>query len=97
MTIGKLFVVTSVQDENKPKRVETDQHSSSLQVNVLHDFLVEVDGFECSVIEAPQAISDAKDLVIWNTVVLQSENYVLDDIVQAWTEPSAGHYSSCHL
>ncbi len=50
--------------------VEAHQHGTTLQVNVLHHPLVQVDGLELPVIEASQAISDAKDLVRGHAIIL---------------------------
>lgn len=66
-------------------------------MDVLHNLLVEVDGFEVLVVEASEAILDAKDLVRRYAVIFKSEHNVLDDIIQPGTQPTTGHHCCCHL
>lgn len=66
-------------------------------MDVLHHFPAEVDGLECSVIEASQAISDAKNLVIWYTIVFQGEHNVLYDIIEPGAKTSTCYHCSSDL
>lgn len=52
-------------------------------MNVLNDALVEVDRLEVPVIEPPEPILDAENLVGRNTIIFESEDDVLNDIIQA--------------
>ena len=58
------------------------QHGATLQVDVLHNLSAEVDRFELPVIEPSQTIANAKDLVIWNTVIFKGEDNILNDVVK---------------
>ena len=66
-------------------------------MNVLHNFFVEIHGLELPVIEAPETVSDPKDLIRRHAVVFKSENNVLNDVVETRAQPSTGHHSCCDL
>ena len=76
---------------------KTHQHCASLQVNILDNALVEVDGFELPIIEASEPVLDAKDLVRRYAIVFKSEHNVLDDIIQPRAQATTSHHCCCHL
>lgn len=65
-----------------PKDAEPHQQGSTLQVNILHNFSAEIHWLELPVIETSQAIANAKDLIIWDTIIFKGEDNVLYDIIQ---------------
>ena len=73
------------------------QHGAPLQVDVLHTFLVKIDGLGISVIEAPQPVLDAENLVWGHTIIFECENDVLDDIIESRTQTPTGDHCRCDL
>ena len=80
LSICRNSVVLALQQVQKQS---AHQHGASLQMNVLDNSLVEVDRLEVPIVEPPEPILDAKNLIRRYTIIFKSENNVLNDIVQA--------------
>lgn len=79
------------------QKLSAHQHGASLQMDVLDDSLVEIDGLEVSVVEPPEPVLDAENLVGRYTIIFKSEDNVLNDIIQAGAQTAASHHCCCHL